>query len=257
MIGSKENTFHLKKAIDCVDQEEMYNELKKVNIPPMKICITGRGRVAGGAIEILERLSIRKVNIEEYLNESFNEHVYVRLAVTDYNRRKDEKEGVINEFFQNPEPYESNFEKFSKVTDFYIACHYWDSRAPFIFTKKDLAADNFNIRYISDISCDIDGPVASTIRPSTIKNPFYGMDKKTGKEVAFENIDSLAVMAVDNLPCELPIDASNDFGEQLLNYAIPALFNDDADQILERATIAENGKLTKRFSYLENYVAGE
>ena len=197
------------------------------------------------------------MSVEEYLQESFDESVYVQLDVTDYNRRKDGAKGEMMEFFKSPELYDSDFQRFLWHTDYYIACHYWDANAPVFFTKQDMAKEKFNLKYIADVSCDIDGPIASTIRPSTIAEPFYGIDKKTGKEVALSTPDSLAVMAVDNLPCELPIDASVDFGKQLMNKTIPSLFNGDEEGILERASIANNGELTKDFQYLSDYAKGK
>lgn len=253
MIGLKEGLYNLKKATDCRDKSELISELDKVKLPPIKICLTGRGRVAKGTMEILDHLGIEKVGISEYLNESFEKPVYAQLAVTDYNRRKDGSPGSIQEFFKHGELYESRFRRFYPITDFYIACHYWDSKAPYVYTRADLASEDFRIRYVADISCDIDGPVASTIRPSTIEEPFYGVNKASVGETDFMNIDSLAVMAVDNLPCELPIDASRDFGNQLMKNVMQGFFNNDENGMLQRATIAEKGRLTEKYGYLEGY----
>ena len=115
---------------------------------------------------------------------------------------------------------------------------------------------NFKIKVVADISCDIDGPVATTIRPSTIADPIYGYDPLTETEVDYKNPPAIAVMAVDNLPCELPRDASIGFGEAFVKYVIPAFFNGDEDGVLERARMTKNGKLTKRYSYLQDYVDG-
>ena len=60
-------------------------------------------------------------------------------------------------------------------------------------------------------------------------------------------------MAVDNLPCELPRDASDDFGKDLMERVLPFLFNEDVDRIIERASICKDGKLTKDFEYLSDY----
>jgi len=139
----------------------------------------------------------------------------------------------------------------------YIACHFWDSEAPFIFTREDAKSTEFNLKIVADISCDIDGPVASTIRPSTIDKPLYGYDPQTEKEVDFMNSTAIGVMAVDNLPCELPRDASEDFGNELLYKILPSLINEDTDTIIERATICENGELTSYFNYLQDYVDGK
>jgi len=111
------------------------------------------------------------------------------------------------------------------------------------------------IKVVGDISCDIAGPVASTIRPSTIAEPFYGYHPKTNQEVALSHPEAIGVMAVDNLPCELPKDASDGFGEMFLERIITAFFNNDADGVLQRATICENGQLTDRFNYLKDYAA--
>ena len=160
----------------------------------------------------------------------------------------------MKEFFEKPEIYESDFMQFAEVADIYVACHFWKSGSPFIFSREDAKQDSFNIKTVADISCDIDGPVASTIRPTTIADPLYGYEPKAEKEVDFDREDAITVMAVDNLPCELPRDSSEEFGSDLIQEVLPALFNDDQDEILKRATIAENGKLTKRYKYLEDWV---
>lgn len=257
MIGKKKGLYDLKKAHDCADQNELHRELTKVKLPPMKICLTGMGRVASGALEILRELNIRQVDVNAYLKESFSEAVFTQLDVTDYNRRKDGKKGEMMEFFREPELYVFDFQRFSNVTDFYITCHFWDPRSPMIFTKEQMKLDEFKIRFVSDISCDIPGPVASTIRTSTISDPFYGVDRMTGLETDFDNSEAIAVMAVDNLPCELPVDASRDFGEQLIQQVMPSFFNGDKDGILKRATIAENGELTEKFNYLKDFALGK
>ncbi len=110
---------------------------------------------------------------------------------------------------------------------------------------------------VADISCDVDGPVASTLRASTITDPFYGYNPQTESEVAFDAKDAITVMAVDNLPCELPKDASEGFGDMFLEHVIPAFFNDDVRGILKRAKITEGGALTERFKYLQDYVDGK
>ena len=257
MIGDKTGDFNIKTAFECVDQKDLFSQLGRIKTKPLKICITGNGRVASGAIEVLEAMAIRKVSVKEFLNHSFNESVYVQLGVTEYNRRKDGEAGDMMEFFKSPELYDSDFRKLLAHIDYYLACHFWDTHAPVLFTKKDMSEPTFNLKYIADISCDIEGPIPSTIRSSTIANPFYGIDKKTGNEVPLNTIDALAVMAVDNLPCELPVDASVDFGRQLMEKTIPSLFNGDKDGILKRASITKDGHLTEPYQYLSNYVQGK
>ncbi|MEZ4924031.1 MAG: alanine dehydrogenase, partial [Crocinitomicaceae bacterium] len=161
-------------------------------------------------------------------------------------------------FFESGEGHVSVFHKYLEVADMYIAAHYWDSSSPFIISRDDLKDPSVKTKVIADISCDIDGPVASTIRPSTIALPLYGYDPRTETEVSWDQPGAITVMAVDNLPCELPKDASEDFGNELINRVFPALFGDDPDRIIERASETNlNGELTPEYSYLENYVSGE
>ena len=235
----------------------MIAELKKIKLPAIKIVLTGTGRVSNGAKEMLDAMQLKQVSVNEFINNEFSEPVYVQLEVLDYNKRKDGK--LINEqdFFNNPTEYQNDFLRFSKVSDLYIACHYWDAKAPFIFSREDAKSPNFKIKVVADVSCDIDGPVASTLRPSTIDDPIYGYHPETETEIDFKDTKAIAVMAVDNLPCELPKDASIGFGESFAKYVIPAFFNGDKDGILERALMTKNGQLTEKFSYLQDYIDGK
>ncbi len=255
--GLKFNTFNLPKAEVLHDQQMLINELKKIQLPNIKIVLTGKGRVSNGAKEMLDGMGLREVSVEAYLNEAFNEPVYVQIDVLDYNKRKDGT--IINkeDFFNNPSEYVSNFMRFAKVSDIYIACHFFGSGSPYIFTREDAKSEDFNIKVVADISCDIDGPVASTIRPSTIADPIYGYLAATEQEVDFRTQNAIAVMAVDNLPCELPKDASEGFGKSFSEHVIPSFFNKDKDGVLQRARMTQNGKLTERFSYLQDFVDGE
>ena len=138
----------------------------------------------------------------------------------------------------------------------YIPCHFWDSRSPKIIEQADLNMPNRRIKVIADISCDVAGPIASTIRSSKISSPIYGYDPSTGLELDFMDENAIAVMAVDNLPCELPRDASEHFGDELIKIVIPILLGDDPDNILERASETnKRGELMPDFSYLTDYVS--
>jgi len=255
--GLKFGTFKLPKAETLTDQAELISELKKIKLPNIKIMLTGRGRVGSGAREMLDAMKLRKVNVAEYLDEDFKEPVYCQIDASEYNKRKDGVRGNKADFFANPEEYKTNFTRFTRVTDFYIAGHFYGDGAPYLYTREDVKHPDFKIKVVADVSCDIDGPVATTIRPSTIAKPIYGYDPKTGKETNYKNKSAIAVMAVDNLPCELPRDASNGFGAAFKKYVIPAFFNKDEDGVLKRALMTKNGKLTKRYSYLQDYVDGK
>ena len=253
-IGLKERLYELPKANDLPNLKAMLGELEKITIPPIKIVLTGSGKVAGGAKEILDHLEIRKLDVNAFLENSYDEPVYCAIDVLDYNKRKDGGAGSIRDFFRNPGEYESNFGRFAKVSDLFIAGHFYGQGAPGFYTAEDVKSPDFNIKYVADISCDINGPIATTIRPSTIAEPLYGYDPRSGAEVDFREKDAILVMAVDNLPCELPKDSSEGFGEMFLESVIPAFFNNDRDGVLERARMTKNGKLTPRFEYLENFV---
>ena len=252
--GLKYDSFNLPKAESLSNQDQLVAELNKVKLPNIKIVLTGSGKVGGGAKEILDAMGLKEVHVEDFLNTSFDEPVYVQIDVLDYNKRIDSTEADKSDFYTNPQSYESNFMRFAKVADVYIAGHFFGDGAPFIFTREDAKSPDFNIKVVADISCDIDGPVASTVRASTIKDPVYGYNAMTESEDDYKKEDVIAVMAVDNLPCELPRDASEGFGEMFLAHVIPAFFNEDRDGILARARMTQNGKLTERYSYLTNYV---
>ncbi|WP_299670184.1 NAD(P)-dependent oxidoreductase [uncultured Polaribacter sp.] len=256
-IGLKNESFSLPKAATLDSQKELIKELNKIEVPNLKILLSGNGKVAYGAKEMLDAMNIDRISVEDYLSKSFDTPVYCLVDVLDYNKRKDGK--VINnqDFYENPEAYKSDFMRFAKVTDFFIAGHFYGNGAPYLYTREDAKSTDFNIKFVADISCDVDGPVASTLRASTIAEPIYGYDPKTASEVDYKNENVVVVMAVDNLPCELPKDASEGFGEMFLENVIPSFFNDDKDGVLERAKMTENGKLTERFLYLQDYIDGK
>lgn len=253
--GEKYGVYDLKPAHECFDQKEMERELKKIKLPDnFKIVVTGLGRVGNGCIEILSKMGLRHVNTQDYLQQEFSSPVYTVLHSRDYNKHKKGKPFASADFYQNPQNYISDFAKYTTVSDMYIPCHFWDKNAPVILSKKDYQDKNFRIKIIGDISCDIAAPIASTLRASTIADPFYGYDPKAGVEADFYSPNSIGVMAVDNLPCELPKDASVDFGEVLIDKILPCLLVEDKDKVIERATICKDGKLTSYYKYLSDYV---
>tara|TARA_B100000787_G_scaffold110036_1_gene81896 strand:+ start:3083 stop:4288 length:1206 start_codon:yes stop_codon:yes gene_type:complete len=256
-FGLRENTFQLPKAENLADLQALIDQLNAIELPAIKILLTGSGKVAKGAKEIVDAMKLRSVSAVEYLNTAFNEPVYCKIDVLEYNKRKDGRVLTNIDFYENPVDYESDFMRFASVTDYFIAGHFFGDGSPFLFTKEDAKKDHFKIRLVADISCDIAGPVASTLRASTIADPLYGYDLETSSEVDYKAANAITVMAVDNLPCELPKDASEGFGELFLDHVIPAFFNDDQDAILSRAKMTSDGVLTSRYSYLQNYIEGK
>jgi hypothetical protein len=184
--------------------------------------------------------------------------VFAQLLPGDYARRNNGYEFDLFHFFTNPGEYESSFLPFAKSTDLLLASAYWDPEAPVLFTADDMKMKSFRISVISDITCDIEGSIPSTKRASTIDDPFYDYNPETGElEPAFTSKTNITVQAVDNLPCELPKDASLDFGQNLIEKVFPSLLGEDGDGIIERASITKNGKLTSRYKYLQDFADGK
>ncbi len=256
-FGIKFELFKLPKAETLSGKESLISHLKRVILPPLKFVITGTGKVGNGAKEILDAIKIKEVSVENYLTKNYTQAVYTQIDVLEYNKRKDGQVLDFTDFYQNPTDYVSDFEKFTKVSDIYITGHFYGNDAPVILTREMLKANDCKIKVVADVSCDIDGPIACTLRSSTIAEPIYGYLPDENKEVDVFHPAAIVVMAVDNLPCELPKDASEGFGEMFLGQVFPAFFNGDKDGILNRAKITENGKLTPRFSYLQDYVDGK
>jgi saccharopine dehydrogenase (NAD+, L-lysine forming) len=256
--GLKHKLYELKAANKCADRKEVEEELKKVVLPDdTKIVLTGFGRVGHGAREILDLLPIKEVTPEEFISESFDGPVYTHLEVEDYYAKRDGGEFDKSEFYSTPQLYKSDFKKFLSQADMYIPCHYWSDKADYIITREDLKAEDVRLSVVADISCDIDCAVACTIRPSKISDPIYGYDPVTETEADFMKEGVIAVMAVDNLPCELPLDASEDFGGELMKEVFPSLIIEDKDLVIARGSETTlEGELSEYFTYLENYLKG-
>jgi alanine dehydrogenase len=256
-FGIKFELFKLPKAETLSGKEALITHLKRLVLPPLKFVITGTGKVGNGAKEILDAIKIKEVSVENYLTKNYTQPVYTQIDVLEYNKRKDGQVLDFTDFYDKPQEYISDFERFTKVSDIYITGHFHANEAPVILTREMLQSKDCKIKIVADVSCDVNGPIACTLRSSTIAEPLYGYLPSEDKEVDVFHPAAIVVMAVDNLPCELPKDASEGFGEMFMEHVIPAFFNGDKDGILQRAKITENGKLTPRFSYLQDYVDGK
>lgn len=254
--GLKSGRYHLKPANACSNRMEVEQELKKVDLPSdFRIVLTGFGRVGHGAIEILKLLPIKEVTPSEFLSIKADQAIYSHLECDDYYEHSLDEPFVKDQFYKNPENFKSTFSQYLPLCDMYIPCHFWDSRSPKIILQSDFLSPTCRVKVIADISCDVAGPIASTIRASKMSDPIYGYNPETGLEVDFMDPKAIAVMAVDNLPCELPRDASEDFGNQLIKHVIPLLLGDDPDRIIERGSQTNTaGELMPDFDYLTDYV---
>lgn len=254
-FGIKYELHNLPKAETLPNKDALVARLKRLVFPPIKIVLTGRGKVGMGAKEMLDAMRVKEVSPENFLSKKYSGPVYTQLDVLDYNIKKDGSRGAANsEFFTKPEEFVSDFARFAKEADMFIAGHFHANTAPDILTAEMLRDPKCRLKVVADISCDVGGPVASTLRASTIAEPLYGYNPSTGLETDIHHPMAVVVMAVDNLPCELPRDASEGFGEMFAKHVIPAFFNNDAEGVLARAKITEGGRLAERFKYLNGYV---
>lgn len=253
--GKKFTRYNLTPAHELKTYEALKEHLNSTDFPPMKIAICGDGRVGHGSVELLKNAGIKQMDREEYLNGTFNEPVFVHLSPKDFYARKDGSEWSREHFFVHPEEYKSTFAQYIPVTDLMINAIYWEERIPVYFTKEDMRAPDFRIKVIADITCDVEGSIPCTLRPTPIEDPVIGWDSYTSKEVEPYLGNSVDIMAVTNLPCELPADASQEFGSSMVKHIMPLLIEGDKDGIIKRATITDNGSLTEHYNYLQDYVA--
>jgi alanine dehydrogenase len=253
--GRKFGSFELKPAYMCENYKEMTDQYQDIKIPPIKIVLTGDGRVAHGCLELLDKLGIREVTPREFLEQTFNEPVYVHLVPEDFYAQKDGAVWDKADFYHNPENYVSTFKPYARVCDLMLNAIFWNERIPRFFSIEDMKARDFKIKVIADISCDINGSIPATLKDTSIEDPVFGYHPLSETMVAPYQPNTIDIMAVSNLPCELPYDASDAFGDQLLKHVLGNLLLNDSDGMIERATIAQNGNLMPRFAYLADYVA--
>jgi saccharopine dehydrogenase (NAD+, L-lysine forming) len=255
--GIRTNRFKLKPAYQCRDLDEMWAGLRLIELKPgLKILVTGGGRVAHGAMETLGVCNIVQVTPEDFLNREFAVPVFCQIGPEHYTRHKGGQQFKFRHFTKHPEEYESTFLPFTKVTDILITGHFWDPRSPVFFSREDMKSPEFRISIIADITCDINGAIPSTLRSTTISDPFYGYNPfLEAEEPAFLRPSNITVMSIDNLPGELPRDASLDFGKQLMQNALHDILSGNLSPMIENATILKDGQLTPAFKYLQDYLS--
>lgn len=257
--GLRTRTFHLPRMQDFMDYEHVrayYRE--NLELPAMKIVLTGSGRVGRGANQVLRDMGVREVSPEVFLEEDWPGPVFTHLTSSDYVRRIDGRPFNKSDFYAHPQDYESSFAAYTRAADLFINGIYWDSRAPAFFTREAMSEADFKIRVIADVTCDIapDSSIPATLKASTIADPIFGYDPVENREVEPFQPGIIDMMTIDNLPSELPRDASQAFGEMFLIHVLPELLLPES-ALVERATIAVDGHLGTHFEYLQNYVADD
>ncbi|MGK0390306.1 MAG: saccharopine dehydrogenase (NAD+, L-lysine-forming) [Maribacter sp.] len=257
--GRRTQEFSLSRMKDYFDYAAAVADYKTMDWAPCKIVLTGGGRVGTGAKNVLDDMGIKEVNPNDFLNMDFNEAVYTQLDCPDYVERKDGTAFDRQDFYTNAIAYQSSFEPYTQVADIMINGIYWDNAAPQFFTKEDMRSPDFNIKVIADVTCDI-APVSSipsTIIASTIANPIFGYNPLTEKEDQPYQEGIIDMMTVDNLPNELPRDASKAFGEQFIEHILGEHLDLEKSDILTRGSVSNYGDLGEHFYYLKNYLVGK
>ena len=256
--GKRYSLFAIKRVHDCFDFADLKSEYPKVKLPSIKIVVTGGGRVSKGAMEVLLAMNIKMVSPAAFIERVFDVPVFCQLNTRDYCKHKEGESFIRSSFYTSPEGYEGDFLKYAQVADVLIAGAYWDPSAPVLFEREDVLKNNFKIRIIADITCDIQGSIPSTLRSSTIDDPIYDYNPSEDiVELPLTDEANITVMAVDNLPCELSRDASESFGDELINNVFPYLVGEDILGTIAKATVTEMGSLSDKYDYLKAYVEGK
>lgn len=253
--GQRTGLFSLERVYKQRSFRELIHNYFGLRLPNVKIAVTGSGRVAHGILEIMNLMGIHEVEPDEYLKRRFSYPVYTQLKGAELYRHRQTGAYAREDFHDHPENYECKFPPYAEQTDILLNGVYWDKNVPRLFEKEDVLSDHFIIQTIADITDDADGSVPINLGDQTIEDPIYGVDRKTLQKTAPYLPGSIDIMAVGNLPNELPRDASRYFGEQLIKYVLEDLVV-NGSEIIKRATITENGKLTPHYTYLTDYAEG-
>jgi saccharopine dehydrogenase (NAD+, L-lysine-forming) len=254
--GNRTGLYKLERVYKQRSFRELIHNYFGLRLPNVKIAVTGSGRVAHGILEVMNLMGIHEVEPDDYLIRRFSYPVYTQLKGADLYRHKETGSYSRHDFHEHPENYDCKFLPYAAQTDILMNGIYWDKNVPRLFEKTDVANENFIIQTIADITDDANGSVPINVGDQTIEDPVYGVDKNTLEKTAAYLPNSIDIMAVGNLPNELPRDASRYFGEQLIKYVLDDLIK-GGSEIIKRATMTENGKLTEHYDYLKEYAEGK
>jgi saccharopine dehydrogenase (NAD+, L-lysine forming) len=252
--GKRTGAYDLVRVYEKQNLQELVHTYFGLRLPNVKIAVTGSGRVAHGILEIMNLMEIHEVEPEEFLTEQFDYPAYVHLKGSDLYMNKFTGQYKRSEFHEKPERYACKFLPYAETADILMNGVYWDTQVPRLFEKEHITNAAFKIQTIADITDDENGSVPINLGDQTIENPVYGVDRNSLQKTLPYLANSIDVMAVGNLPNELPRDASRYFGEQLIKYILEPLIAPEHNKILQQATIAKQGQLTEAFTYLSNYI---
>ena len=257
--GLKHKLYELPKPDRRFTLTQLLESLKKVNLPKVKLLVTGAGRVSQGAQHVLEKIGAYKMTEEEYLSGAPIDKL--SYCVADVDRLVKRRDGAAfswNDFTHNAKEYESDFMRWAKNTDVLVCAHFWGPDAPVYLSEDDLRNKDMRIRMIGDVTCDIKGSIKSTVRPATHDDPYYDYNPMTEQdELAFSSPNNISVMAVDTCPNALAMDTSAYFGEMLTKHVFEPLLKGECSDVINRSMILKEGQLTPRFAYLKDFAEGK
>ena len=241
----------LPRAFEINSYKKIQELLSKQNFNKLKILQTGKGNVAKGSMEILKYANVKQISLYDYLNKKYDEAIFCNISLSEHVERNDGKDSSYQDLMLNPHEYRSTAKNYLRSTDMLLTGHYWNPKFPKLFSLNQINEFK-NLKIIGDITCDINGSIPTTTRSTSIAKPYYSIDINSMKEIDLCN-KGIAVMAVDNLPSELPRESSEEFGRSIMSEVLPYLINKD-DGRINRATTTSKGKFCPSFSYLENFI---
>ena len=257
--GLKHNLYELPKPDRRFTLTQLLDSLKAVQLPAVKVLVTGAGRVSQGAQYVLDNIGAVKMTEEDYLaTETVTKLSYCVADVNRLVKRKDGAPFSWDHFTHNATAYESDFLRFARQTDVLLCAHFWAQDAPVYLDTDDLRRPDMRIRMIGDVTCDIMGSIKSTVRPATHADPYYDYNPVTEKdEPAFSSDKNITVMAVDTCPNALALDTSEYFGKMLTEHVFEPLLKGEHSAVIDRSMILKEGQLTDRFAYLKDFAEGK
>ena len=257
--GLKHKLYELPKPDRRFTLTQLLESLKGIELPKIKLFVTGAGRVSQGAQYVLDNIGAQKLTEEEYLaKDKVDQLSYCFADVDRLVKRKDGGAFSWNDFTHNAKEYESDFMRWAKKTDVLVCAHFWGPEAPVYLSEEDLRNKDLRIRMIGDVTCDIKGSIKSTVRPATHDDPYYDYNPMTEQdEPAFSSDKNISVMAVDTCPNALAMDTSAYFGEMLTKHVFEPLLKGEHSDVIDRSMILKDGQLTPRFAYLKDFAKGK
>ena len=257
--GLKYKLYELPKPDRRFTLEQLFDALKSIELPKVKLMVTGAGRVSQGAQHVLENIGAQRMTEETYLaTDKVDKLSYCVADVDRLVKRKDGGAFAWNDFTHNAMAYESDFMRFAKKTDVLICAHFWGPDAPVYLSEDDLRNPDMRIRMIGDVTCDIKGSIKSTVRPATHDAPYYDYNPVSEQdESAFSSKKNITVMAVDTCPNALALDTSIYFGDMLMKHVFEPLLKGEYSDVISRSMILDDGELTPRFDYLYEFAHGK